>query len=385
MTPTDDGDTRVQPFTLRVPESEIGALRARLAAVRWPDRESLPEAAGRARWSQGVPLADLRALVDRWHDEYDWRAVEHELADAGQLLLHLGGVHIHCLHHRSRRIDAAPLLLTHGWPGSIVEFLDVLEDLAHPPDPSLPAFHIIAPSLPGFGFSSKPAEAGWGVERIADTWAELMTALGYDDFFAHGGDWGAVVTTVLAARHPERVAAMHTTFPQVPPGLTRVGLTSAECALIDATEAFWARRSAYARQQATRPQTLAYALDDSPVGLLAWMLDKFAEWSDTDDSPFESIAADRILDNVTLHWLGRSGGSSARIYWESYGRMDPALTVHVPTAISLYPREFEQFPRRWVAERYRNITRWSERPRGGHFPSLEVPRDFVAELRAAFG
>jgi epoxide hydrolase len=329
-------------------------------------------------------LADLRRLVDRWQNGYSWRALEDELAAAGQLRFSVDGMHIHCLHHRSTRANAIPLLLTHGWPGSIVEFLDVIDDLARPRDVSAPAFHIVAPSLPGFGFSSKPLQTGWDVGRIADTWADLMSALGYERFFAHGGDWGAVVTTVLAAHHPKRVAAMHTTFPQVPPGLTRDGLNAAELAMVDDTLTFWKQRTAYARQQATRPQTLAYALDDSPVGLLAWMLDKFAEWSDTDDTPFERIAPDRVLDNVTLHWLGRSGGSSARIYWESYGRLDPALTVSVPASISVYPHEIERFPRRWVASRYRNIVRWSERPRGGHFPSLEVPQDFVSELRAAF-
>jgi epoxide hydrolase len=379
-------DRRVSSFAVRVPEAELADLRDRLARARLPEAETVRGAApGPGRWAQGVPLADLSDLAAYWRSDYDWRRLEIDLDRAGdQLRVEIDGLQVHVLHGRSPRPDARPLLLTHGWPGSVAEFLDVLPELASPTDPSAPAFHVVVPSLPGFGFSAKPTEPGWGVERIADGWAELMGILGYDRFLAHGGDWGALVTTALAARHPDRVAAMHTTFPQVPPGLPTAGLTQAELAWVRDTRDFARDRSAYARQQATRPQTIGYGLVDSPLALLAWILDKFADWTDTVDSPFERIDRDRLLDNVGLHWFGRSGASSARLYWESYGRLDPGLVVDVPTAVTVFPREIEKYPRSWVAARYRDLSSWSTPAVGGHFPSLEVPEVFVAELRSAF-
>ncbi|GMA40369.1 epoxide hydrolase family protein [Mobilicoccus caccae] len=330
-----------------------------------------------------MPLEDLVTLVDHWRTAYDWRSFEERLDRIGQFRTTIDGLGIHFLHRRSDRDDAVPLVLTHGWPGSVAEFVDVVDELTHPSDADAPAFHVVAPSLPGFGHSDKPDAPGWGAERIAAAWVELMGRLGYPQFFAHGGDWGGVITTILGGRFPAHVLGIHTTFAEGPPGLTTEGLTTAERAWVEEHRDFWRHRAAYAEQQATRPQTIGYALVDSPVGLLAWILDKFAEWSDTQDSPFETTSRDRLLDNVTLYWLTRTGASSARIYSESHDSLDPALRVDVPCAITMYPRDHgSKCPRPWARERYRRIVRWNAPEVGGHFPSLEVPRYFVADLRA---
>lgn len=372
----------ITSFDARASDAELTELRSRLGAARLPERETVDcGAAGRRRWDQGVPLADLVDVVHYWRTGYDWRSFEDRLRRIGQFRTVVDGLGIHFLHRRSPRADATPLIMTHGWPGSVAEFVDVVDELADPADDRAPAFHVVAPSLPGFGFSDKPSSTGWGTERIAAAWVELMGRLGYSRFLAHGGDWGGNITTVLAGRFPGHVLGIHTTFAEGPPGLTTEGLSQVERAWAAETADFWANRAGYAKQQATRPQTIGYALVDSPVGLLAWILDKFAEWSDTEAGPFETISRDRILDDVTLYWLTRSGASAARIYAESHASLDPSLRVDVPAAITIYPRDIEKYPRPWSEQRYRRIVRWRSPDRGGHFPSLEVPDLFVADLR----
>ncbi|WP_413615650.1 epoxide hydrolase 1 [Halomonas cupida] len=375
----------VQAFEAHATDADLDDLRTRLAAARLPEAETVYRAVSDLhRWEQGVPLADLIDVVNYWRTEYDWRSFEERLDHIGQFHTTIDGLGIHFLHRRSPRTDATPLILTHGWPGSIAEFTDIMDELADPKDADRPAFHVVAPSLPGFGYSDKPTTTGWGVGKIAAAWVELMERLGYSKFVAHGGDWGGVITTVLGGRFPEQVLGIHTTLAQPPPGLTMGGLTVAERGWAEETRDFWYHRSAYAKQQATRPQTIGYSLVDSPVGLLAWVLDKFAEWTDTEDSPFETISRDRILDNVTLYWLTRTGASSARIYYESHGgvnALDPELRVDVPSAISIYPRDIEKCPRPWAQERYRQIVRWRSPDTGGHFPSLEAPEYFVEDLQ----
>ncbi|WP_097976294.1 epoxide hydrolase family protein [Streptomyces sp. gb14] len=375
-------DVRVHAYETHATDAELDDLRARLAAARLPEAETVRGAPpGPRRWDQGVPLADLADVVEYWRTGYDWRAFEERLNHMGQFRTTVDGLGIHFLHRRSARPDAVPLLLTHGWPGSVVEFLHVMDELADPQDAEAPAFHVVAPSLPGFGFSEKPATTGWGTEKIAAAWVELMGRLGYGRFLAHGGDWGGNITTVLGGRFPDRVLGVHSTFAEAPPGLATDGLTETERGWTEETRHFWRHRAAYAKAQATRPQTVGYALVDSPVGLLAWILDKFAEWSDTEDSPFETISRDRVLDNVTLYWLTRTGASAARIYYESHNSLDPALRVDVPSAITMYPRDIDKTPRPWAQERSRNIVRWRSPEAGGHFPSLEMPEFFVADLR----
>ena len=380
--PTHRRVSDVQPFEAHATDADLDDLRARLAAARLPEAETVHRAApGPRRWKQGVPLTDLVDVVNYWRTEYDWRSFEARLNRIGQFRTTIDGLGIHVLHRRSARADATALVMTHGWPGSIVEFAHVMEELADPEDADVPAFHVVVPSLPGFGHSDKPATTGWGTEKIAAAWVELMERLGYRKFTAHGGDWGGVITTILAGRFPEHVLGIHSTLAQAPPGLSTDGLTATERAWTEETHHFWRHRAAYAKQQATRPQTIGYSLVDSPVGLLAWILDKFAEWSDTEDSPFERISLDRLLDDVTLYWLTRTGASAARIYYESHNSLDPDLRVDVPSAISMYPRDIEKCPRAWARERYRRIVRWRSPDRGGHFPSLEVPEYFVRDLR----
>ncbi|AOP47566.1 epoxide hydrolase family protein [Streptomyces lydicus] len=376
--PTSD----VQAFETHVPDADLDDLRARLAAARLPEAETVHGAApGPRRWEQGVPLADLVDVVNYWRTGYDWRPFEERLNRIGQFRTTIDDLGIHFLHRRSARADATPLILTHGWPDSIARFVDVVDELADPKDADAPAFHVVVPSLPGFGYSDKPATTGWGTEKIAAAWVELMGRLGYRTFAAHGGDWGGNITTVLGGRFPAHVLGIHTTFAEGPPGLTTDGLTAVEREWAAETRDFWRHRAAYAKQQATRPQTIGYSLVDSPVGLLAWILDKFAEWSDTEDSPFERISRDRVLDDVTLYWLTRTGASAARIYYESHNALDPELRVDVPSALTMYPRDVEKCPRPWAQERYRKIVRWKEPEAGGHFPSLEVPEYFVKDLR----
>ncbi|MFI1235377.1 epoxide hydrolase family protein [Nocardia salmonicida] len=376
--PTSD----VHVFEAHAPDADLEDLHARLAAARLPEAETVYRAApDPRRWEQGVPLADLVDVVNYWRTEYNWRSFEERLNRIGQFRTTIDDLGIHFLHRRSARPDATPLILTHGWPDSIVRFIDVVDELADPKDPDAPAFHVVVPSLPGFGYSDKPTTTGWGTEKIAAAWVELMTRLGYRQFLAHGGDWGGNITTVLGGRFPAHVLGIHTTFAEGPPGLTTDGLTPIEREWAAETRDFWLHRAAYAKQQATRPQTIGYSLVDSPVGLLAWILDKFAEWTDTDDSPFETISIDSVLDDVTLYWLTRTGASAARIYYESHNSLDPELRVDVPSAITMYPRDVEKAPRAWAQERYRQIVRWKLPESGGHFPSLEVPEYFIKDLQ----
>ncbi|ADD45459.1 epoxide hydrolase family protein [Stackebrandtia nassauensis] len=378
----------VEAFEAHAAEADLEDLRARLASARLPEVETVyRDAPDPRRWDQGVPLGDLVDVVEYWRTGYDWRAFETRLNRIGQFRTTIDGLGIHFLHRRSRRADATPLVLTHGWPGSIAEFVDVVDELADPESADAPAFHVVVPSLPGFGYSDKPTSTGWGIEKIAAAWVELMGRLGYDRFAAAGGDFGGVITTILGGRFPEHVLGVHTTSPQGPSGLaadglSMEGLTAVEREWAEETSEFWSgARAAYAKQQAARPQTIGYSLVDSPVGLLAWILDKFAEWTDTKDSPFETISMDRVLDDVTLYWLTRSGASAARLYYESHNSLDPELRVDVPSAITVYPRDVEKVPRPWARERFRRIVRWRSPEAGGHFPSLELPEFFVTDLR----
>ena len=314
--------------------------------------------------------------------------MEAELNARGQALTEVDGLDVHLLHVRSPRPDARPLVITHGWPSSVVEPQQVVHELTDPADPAAPAFHVVAPSLPGYASSGKPEQVGWTFERTADAWAALMARLGYERFFAAGGDWGGRVTVALATRHPQRVAGLHTFTPYVPEpagGVAVLGqLTEVEERWVAETRRFWDEGSGYSRLQSTRPQTVAYALVDSPVALLAWLLEKFWAWTDHAGDLEQAVSRDRVLDTVTLYWLTRTGGSSARFYWQNSppGRSEP---VTAPSAISVFPADIEKLPRRWVQTRFTDVRRWSEPARGGHFPMLEVPGVFAQELRDALG
>ena len=370
------------PFRVDVPEQALDDLRRRLAATRWPEAETVDD------WSQGVPLAYLQELCAHWRDAYDWRVVERRLNALPQLRANLDGLWIHALHVRSPHDDALPLVLTHGWPGSVLEFLDVVGPLTDPAahgGDAADAFHVVCPSLPGYGFSDKADRPGWSTKRIAGAWAELMERLGYERYGAHGGDWGSPITMLLAHAAPERLAGIHLTMPVAPArAVAELGeLTSAEQrAMADYAEHLrWG--TGYSKQQSTRPQTLGYGLTESPAGQCAWIVEKFAAWMDCDGRPENVLTRDGLLDGVSLYWLTASAASSARLYWESFGDTDIA-PIEVPAGCSIFPKELFRMPRRLAERRLRDLRHWNELDRGGHFPALERPGVLVDELRAFF-
>jgi len=376
------------PFRIEIPESELRDLRARLRRTRWPERETVDD------WSQGVPLAYVRELCDYWADGYDWRATEARLNALPQFRTEIDGLGIHFLHVRSPHADALPLVVTHGWPGSIVEFLDVIGPLSDPTaheGDAADAFHIVCPSLPGYGFSDKPAAPGWGVERIARAWGELMARLGYERYGAQGGDWGTSITTSIGQQDAEHVVGIHLNPPLAPPDpATFDDLTDAERAALDSLEQARRWESGYSEEQATRPQTVGYGLTDSPAALCAWIVEKFWAWSDWDGRLETVVARDALLDNLMLYWLPRTGASSARLYWESIRQVSENITgsvrdtVDVPTGCSIFPKENQRPSRRWAERRFTDIRYWNELDKGGHFAALEQPELFVDELRSFF-
>jgi pimeloyl-ACP methyl ester carboxylesterase len=339
-------------------------------------------------------LEYLQRLCRYWADGYDWRVSEARFNAWPQLMVDLGGLGIHVLHARSPHPGALPLVLTHGWPGSIVEFLDVLGPLTDPPahgGDAADAFHVLCPSLPGYGFSDKPARTGWGVERIADAWAGLMARLGHGRYGAAGSDWGTTISTLLAQRDRAHVAGILVVPPLAAPDPATVGdLTPAERAALADLERSGREESGYSEQQATRPQTLGYGLVDSPAGLCAWIVEKFRAWTDNGGDPEDALTRDQLLDDVMLYWLPGTGASSARLYWESIrlvsGWFTRATTdtVDVPTGCSIFPREVPRPSRRWAERRYTDIRHWHELDRGGHFAAFEQPALFVDEVRSFF-
>ena len=378
----------MEPFQIDVPEAQLDDLRERLKAARWPERETVDD------WSQGVRLDYIRELCAHWADGYDWRATEARLNALPGYRAELDGLGIHLLHVRSPHRDALPLVMTHGWPGSIVEFLKVIGPLtdpgAHGGD-SADAFHVVCPSLPGYGFSDKPQRPGWGVERIAAAWAELMARLGYERYGAQGSDWGTSISACIGQKDPEHVAGIHLTPPLAPPDrATFDDLTDGERAALASLEHAAEWESGYSKEHATRPQTIGYALADSPVALCAWIVEKFWAWTDCGGHPENVLTRDELLDNLMLYWLPRTGASSARLYWESIRQVDELITgpvhdiVEVPTGCSIFPKELQRPSRRWAEKRFRDIRHWNELDRGGHFAAFEQPELFVDELRSFF-
>ena len=336
-------------------------------------------------WSQGVPLGYLEELCDHWASEYDWRATEARLNALPQFRTEIDGLGIHFVQVRSEDPDAIPLVMTHGWPGSIVEFLKVVEPLRED-------FHLVIPSLPGYGFSDKPGAPGWGVERIAAVWIELMARLGYKRYGAQGSDWGTSVSSLIGQRDREHVLGIHLMPPLAPPDpATLDDLTDAERAALADLRRASELDSGYSKEHATRPQTIGYSLTDSPAGLAAWVVEKFWAWTDCHGHPENAVTRDELLDNLMLYWLPRTGASSARLYWESIGQVNEWIagtvtdTVDVPTGCSIFPKEIQRPSRRWAERRFPDIRHWNELDRGGHFPALEQPDLFVDELRAFFG
>jgi len=378
----------VTSFRIDIPDTDLDDLRDRLRRTRWPEAETVDD------WSQGVPLGYVQELCRYWADGYDWRATEARLNALPQFRTTIDGLGIHFIHARSPHPDALPLVITHGWPGSIVEFVKVIGPLTDPTahgGGAADAFHVVCPSLPGYGFSDKPARSGWTVQRIAGAWAVLMSRLGYDRYGAQGGDWGTSITTSLGQQDASHLAGIHLNPPiAAPDPATFADLTSAEQAALAALQHAATHESGYSEQQATKPQTVGYGLVDSPAGLCAWIVEKLWSWTDHGGHVENVLTRDEMLDDLMLYWLPGTVASSARLYWVSIRQVSEWFTratddtVDVPTGCSIFPKENPRPSRRWAAKRYTDIRYWNELDKGGHFAAFERPEVFVDEVRAFF-
>ena len=370
----------ISPFTVAVSDEAIVDLRTRLATTRWPDRELVDD------WSQGVPLTYVQELCEYWATEYDWQRCEDQLNAQPNFTTEVDGLSVHFQHIRSPHADATPMIMSHGWPGSVLEFQKVIAPLTDPTShggTESDAFHLVIPSLPGYGWSEHPASTGTGIEKIAEMWDLLMVRLGYDGYIAHGGDWGGVITTAIGIQARGHCRAIHTTMPMaVPDPETMNDLTEAERSALKALSFYDRWDSGFSKQQSTRPQTLGYGLADSPSGQAAWIVEKFHAWTDCDGYLENALTRDELLDNISLYWFTETATSSARLYWESFGEIG-SDEVQLPTGCSIFPKDIVRLSRRWAEQRYRDIAYWNELDRGGHFPALEIPEVFVVELRAA--
>ena len=373
--------SEIRKFQLEVTDAVLDDLKKRLSMTRWPNKET-PE-----DWSQGIPLGYMKELCDYWQHEYDWRAREERFNRFPQFITEIDGVDIHFIHLPSVHENARPLIITHGWPGSVVEFHKVIEPLADPTahgGNSEDAFHVVVPSLPGYGFSGKPEVTGWGIEKIADIWGALMARLGYDHYFAQGGDWGAMVTTHIGLQDKEHCDAIHLNMPVViPDANTMAELTPSEQASLMSMKFYQDWDSGYSKQQSTRPQTVGYGLVDSPSGQAAWIIEKFYQWTDCNGHPENAISRDELLDNVMMYWLSKSAASSARLYWESF-KNPPQDEVDIPTGCSIFPKEIVRPSERWIRKRFTNLKYYNELEKGGHFAAFEQPEIFLQEIRTYF-
>ena len=374
-------EAQVHPFRVEVPQADLDDLRARLARTRWADQLA------DVGWDYGIPLDYLRELAEYWRTGYDWRVHERELNAFPQFTTTIQGQRVHFLHVRSAEPDAVPLVMTHGWPGSVVEFTKVIGPLTDPRayggDPA-DAFHLVIPSIPGYGFSGPTTEPGWNVARIALAWDELMTRLGYERYGAQGGDWGSAISRELGISVPGHVVGVHLNM-LIPSGAAeQLDLTDEERRRLDRSRQFRNTGMGYGAIQSTRPQTLAYALTDSPAGQLAWIVDKFRDWTDG-DLPEDAVDRDQMLTNVTLYWLTATAGSSARLYLEAArsGTWGPPAQSTVPTGVAVFPCEIAP-PIRRFAEQSNNIVHWSEFGHGGHFAAMEEPDLLIGDIRAFF-
>ena len=367
-----------RPFTIEVPEATLIDLMDRLDRTRWPDRELVSD------WTQGIPLSYVQDLCGYWLNTYDWRKTEDRLNSFDNFLITIDGVDIHFICKKSQASKSRPLLITHGWPGSIIEFLNLIDLLVQPQQEGEETFDVVVPSLPGFGFSGKPREVGWGVDKIADVWVEIMASLGYAKFLVQGGDWGAAVSGSIAANHSESCLGIHTNMPSVGPQRdTLDSLTPQEEEALRGSRFYQDWDSGYSKQQSTRPQTLGYGLVDSPVAQAAWILEKFYQWTDCDGHPENAISRDELLDNVMMYWLSGSGTSSARIYWESFGR-GSRKDILIPSGCSIFPKEIFKPSKRWVEAVYKDLRYYNVLEKGGHFAAFENPVQFALELRSCF-
>ena len=372
--------SQIKKFNIEIPQSKLDDLQQRLTLTRSPEKETPDD------WTQGIPLSYMKEIHDYWLNDYDWRKHEKEINKFPQFLTTINELDVHFIHFKSPHKNAKPLIITHGWPGSVVEFFKVIEQLA---DPKIDgsnaeiAFDVITPSLPGFGFSGKPTKPGFGVEKIADTFSKLMQTLGYEKYFAQGGDWGAAVTTALGTQD-SNCEAIHLNMAVVSPDMeTMNDLTEFEQQALAGFQFYQEWDSGYSKQQSTRPQTLGYGLTDSPIGQAAWILEKFYQWTDCDGHPENAVSRDELLTNVMFYWLTETAASSARLYWESFGEFNGG-EVKTPTGVSIYPKEIFKASERWLKKRYTDLRYYNVLDSGGHFAALEKPDLYVNEIRSFF-
>jgi pimeloyl-ACP methyl ester carboxylesterase len=388
-------DVSIRPFQVSIPEAELTELRKRVKATRFPDRETVSD------FTQGVPLATVKKLADYWATEYDWRKVEARLNAVPNFITEIDGLDIHFIHLRSKHQNALPIIITHGWPGSVVEQLKVIEPLTNPTahgGTAADAFDVVIPSIPGYGFSGKPTEAGWGPERIARAWNVLMKRLGYKKYVATGGDWGAVITDTMGVQAPAELLGIHTNMPgAIPPSINGAafsgapvpaGLSAEEKAAYERVQVVYQKGIGYAYQMGLRPQTM-YGIADSPVGLAAYFLDHDARSLQMIARVFngqsEGLTRDDVLDNITITWLTNTAVSGARLYWEYWGKgYFDAKGVSVPAAVSVFPDELYAAPRSWAEQSYPKLIHYNQLPKGGHFAAFEQPKFLSEELRAGF-
>jgi pimeloyl-ACP methyl ester carboxylesterase len=384
----------IRRFHAHVPQSALTDLRRRIAATRWPEAESVSDS------SQGVQLAKLQALVQYWGKEYDWRKVEARLNALPQFVTNLDGLDIHFIQVRSRHADAMPLVMTHGWPGSVLELLNTVGPLTDPTEHggrAEDAFHLVLPSIPGYGFSQKPTGTGWNPDRIARAWDTLMKRLGYERYAAQGGDWGAIICDALGRQAPAGLIGMHVNRVErattLPPDVgmalmtgepAPASLTDEERSVFNEAREFLNKGFGYAAIMSTRPQTIGYGLADSPVALAAWCYDKISDWVYTRGDPERALGRDAILDDITLYWLTNAGTSSARIYWENTAASVNAAPITIPVGVTVFPGEVYRPPKHWAERAYRKLVYYHRADKGGHFAAWEEPELFASEVRAAF-
>jgi len=386
----------IRPFRISIPESQLIDLRERVRATRWPDMETVPDQ------SQGVQLAKIQALVHYWGTDYDWRKVEARLNALPQFVTQIDGLDIHFIHVRSRHPNALPLLITHGWPGSVLELEKAIGPLTDPTahgGSAEDAFDVVIPSMPGYGFSERPTGPGWNPERIARAWAVLMQRLGYKRYVSQGGDWGSVIADAMARQAPTGLLGVHVNMPATVPdvvakalnedGPVPTGMSAAESAAYDSLSTFFSKNAGYGAMMVTRPQTVGYGLSDSPAGLAAWMYDKFAQWTYSGGEPERSLTKDQMLDDITLYWLTNSAVSSARLYWENNNNnfgasAQKTAEISLPVAVTVFPGEIYRAPKTWTEAAYKNLIYFHEVDKGGHFAAWEEPELYANELRAAF-
>jgi pimeloyl-ACP methyl ester carboxylesterase len=389
-------DESIRPFRVHVPQAQLDDLRRRIAATRWPDKQTVNDD------SQGIQLSQVQELVRYWGTQYDWRKAEAQLNTLPQFVTTIDGVNIQFIHVRSRHPNALPVILTHGWPGSIFEFIKTIGPLTDPTaygGRAEDAFDVVIPSIPGYGFSSKPTDLGWGPDRTARAWDVLMKRLGYTHYVSQGGDHGSVISDALARQAPNGLLAIHLNMPATVPGDLMKSILAGEPVPADLSvsernayrslSSFFGRNAAYGAMMVTRPQTIGYSLSDSPAGLAAWTYEKIAQWSDSDGVPERVLSRDEILNDITLYWLTNTGGSSSRFYWENNNNNFSADTqktheIKVPVAISVFPHEIYRAPESWSKQAYPSLYYYHEVGKGGHFAAWEQPQRFAEELRAAF-